>query len=258
MQKSHRFIFSALLLGALLLSACDGTTVQQVSHSQDSTGSQSTEVVFTGTVQSMDGTQWVINDQQVNLDDLTSVNDSIQVGDSVKVEANVAADGSVLALKIEASLPDSVDVNDSSSSSMDVTMTDSTPTSDSTSMDNGSTTTAPDATLVMTQEVYGVVDAISSSSVTVDGVTYSVADFTEFKDVIAVGNQVKLHVVANADGTFTISEIEKTTGTMIGDNSSSSSDDSSNEYLNSSSGDDNHSSSNSSSDHEDDNSGSDD
>jgi len=107
--------------------------------------------------------------------------------------------------------------------------------------------------------VLGVVDALTADSITVDGVTYGITSFTEFKDVIAVGDQVKLHVIVNEDGTFTVSEIEKSTG--IGDdNTNSSTDDSS---LNSNddggssinSNDDDKSNSNSNDDdHEDDNS----
>ena len=74
------------------------------------------------------------------------------------------------------------------------------------------------------QEVSGVVEAITTESITINGVTYVFADFTEFKDVIALGDLVKLHVIVNADGTFTIREIEKSDETG-GDNGNSNSND---------------------------------
>ena len=61
-------------------------------------------------------------------------------------------------------------------------------------------------------EVVGVVEATTDDTITINGVTYQLASFTEFKDLIAVGDQVKIHVIVNADGTFTILEIEISTG----------------------------------------------
>ena len=74
------------------------------------------------------------------------------------------------------------------------------------------------------QEVIGTVEAITADSITIDGVTYLIADFTEFNDLISVGDQVKIHVIVNADGTFTISEIELTDETSV-DNDNGDDDD---------------------------------
>ena len=71
MQKSYRFILFVLLLGAYLLSACSGALPQQDNSSQGPADSQSTEVVFTGTVQSVGGGQWLISGQLVDVDGLT-------------------------------------------------------------------------------------------------------------------------------------------------------------------------------------------
>ncbi|MCC6569231.1 MAG: hypothetical protein IT315_08340 [Anaerolineales bacterium] len=67
-------------------------------------------------------------------------------------------------------------------------------------------------------EIVGVVEALTADSVTINGVTYLFADFTEFEDIITVGDQVEIHVIVNADGTFTIREIEKS-GDLGDDNS---------------------------------------
>ena len=94
------------------------------------------------------------------------------------------------------------------------------------------------------QEVSGVVEALTTESITINGVTYVFADFTEFKHVIALGDLVKLHVIVNADGTFTIREIEKSDATSVDDGNSNDngSDDNSNSSNNN--GDDNNNSNN--------------
>jgi hypothetical protein len=74
------------------------------------------------------------------------------------------------------------------------------------------------------QEVTGTVEAITADSITINGVTYMIADFTEFNDVISAGDQVKIHVIVNADGTFTISEIEITDETSMDDGNANAND----------------------------------
>ena len=72
-------------------------------------------------------------------------------------------------------------------------------------------------------EIFGVVESMTETTVTVNGVTYNiVTGLTEFKDVISVGDQVKIHIIVNADGTFTIREIERSTSD---DNASANSND---------------------------------
>jgi hypothetical protein len=113
------------------------------------------------------------------------------------------------------------------------------------------------------QEIYGVVEALSDTSVTVNGVTYTIASFTEFKTIIAVGDQVKLHVIAASDGSLVVREIERTTRTGD-DNSNTNSnsnkndnDDDDNKNSNKNSNDDDNKNSNKNDnddDHDDDNS----
>ena len=98
------------------------------------------------------------------------------------------------------------------------------------------------------QEVIGTVEAITADSITINGVTYLISDFTEFNDLISVGDQVKIHVIVNADGTFTISEIEKTDDINVDDGNSNTNDNgndddqgvSSNDNGNDDGGDDDH------------------
>jgi len=57
-------------------------------------------------------------------------------------------------------------------------------------------------------ELTGLVDAISDSTVTVDGVEYNIADFTEFKDLISVGDEVEIHVVVDENGNLVLLDVE--------------------------------------------------
>jgi len=90
-------------------------------------------------------------------------------------------------------------------------------------------------------EFHGVVEALTTASINIDGVVYYFADFTEFKDLISVGDQVKIHIIVNADGTFTIREIELSSGDDDNSNGNSnlnSNDDDSNDNSNGNSNDD--------------------
>ena len=247
MKKSYRFLVTILFMGAYLLSACGGALPQQ-SQSDPAGSSQATEAVFTGTVEAKQGTVWLISGQQVNVDSAASVDPNIQVGDIVRVEAKVSADGAVVALKIESSSPDD-DGNANDNTSNDSsgndnsgnTNDDNTNADDNSNAanDNGNTNdNSNGAPSGAEQEAFGIVEAITADSITIDGVTYSIASFTEFKDLIAVGDQVKIHVIVNADGTFTIREIEKSTDTGIGDDNGNSNDDNAN--YNGNSNDDDH------------------
>jgi len=203
---------------------------QQGDSPQGSAGSsQSTEAVFTGTVESQSGTQWLISGQLVDVNASTGVAPNIQVGDIVKVEASVSADGAVVALKIESSGPDDDSGNQNSANSNDDNVNDdSANTNDNTNSSNvnsndDNSNTAPTGP---EQEAFGVVEAIADGSITIGGISYSIANFTEFKDLITVGDQVKMHVIVNADGTFTIREIERSTGDDSNSNDNSNGDDS--------------------------------
>ena len=78
MQKPKYVIMSLLILGAYLLSACSGVTPTP-SVVDDSSNGQFQEIVFTGTVESMDGGHWQISGQTVSVDSITSVDGNVQV-----------------------------------------------------------------------------------------------------------------------------------------------------------------------------------
>lgn len=231
MQKSYRFLLSALILGAFLLSACSGAIPQSDDASGGSAGTSS-EVVFTGTVQSMGGAQWLISSQSVDVDGSTAVDSSIQVGDIVRVEANVSQEGAVLALKIESSSPDDdSNANDANSNDDNANTNgdDGNTNANTNDVDDNSNANLNEG-MDDDSEIFGVVESITVDSITIGGVAYILANFTEFKDIISVGDQVKIHVTVNSDGTLTIREIERSSG---GDDDNSNDNNNSNDNGNS-------------------------
>jgi len=268
MKLSKYTILTVILLGAYLLSACSGAPAPSSSSVVDDTQSgQFQEVVFTGVVEAVGNGEWQVSGQQVPVDPSTVIDANIQVGDTVRVEASVSPDGSVVALKIESASADdgssNTNANSNDDNSNDAASNDNVNTNDNTnsSDDNGNSNTNANSNDGMSgsgDEVYGVVEVITSDSITIDGVTYSLADFTEFNDLVAVGDQVVIHVIVNSDGTVTISEIELSTsigGNSNDDNSNiNGSDDNSNNNSNDDDHDDDNSNSNSNDDDHDDDS----
>lgn len=61
-------------------------------------------------------------------------------------------------------------------------------------------------------EVVGVVTAMNLTTITVDGVVYNIAAFSEIKGAINVGDTVKLEFITNADGTLTVREVKVSSG----------------------------------------------
>jgi hypothetical protein len=148
------------------------------------------QVAFTGTVETMEGDVWVIDGQTVTVD-LQTVDPNIQVGDVVEVEGTVSEDGTVIAAQVENSNPGDDDVDDSSE-----------PGTPEPGDDN------PDDIPDDDQEVIGLVEEITDTTITIDGTVYQIPDFSEIDGTLAVGDQVKVHYSVASDGTLTISEIE--------------------------------------------------
>lgn len=247
MKNINRFrVLSFFLIAAYLLTACGGA-LPQTATSEKGPKVDANVVAFTGVVEAINGTEWTVSGQKLMLDPQAALDPNIAVGDEVKVEGNVSADGVVTALKVESSANDDAvstpSADDSASSTPEPISTSSPETSKPPDVD--SSPDAPDQTAGANEnEVFGTVDAITADTITVNGVTYSLTNFTEVKDALAAGDPVKLHVIVNADGTVTVREIEKSVESFD-DNSSSSggSDDGSNHDAN-----DDHSNGNSSDD----------
>jgi uncharacterized protein DUF5666 len=246
MKIINRFkVLSFFLIAAYLLAAC-GSTLPSSTASAKGPKVDASMVAFTGIVEAINGTRWTVSGQTLTLDPQVSLDPNIKVGDRVKVEANVSADGSVVALKVES--PASNDAVSTPSAEANSTPDPvGTFSADVSSTPDVSSTTDPASTQAAgsaQNEIFGAVEAMTTDTITVNGVTYNLAQgFTEIKDIVAVGDQVKLHVIPNADGTFTVREIEKSAATTVDDQSGNSngSDDGPNHDVN----DDNSSSSNS-------------
>lgn len=247
MKIINRFkVLSFFLIGAYLLAACGGT-MPQATTSGKGPKVETNVVAFTGIVEAINGMQWTVGGQTLTLDPQVSMDPNIAVGDQVKVEANVSADGAVVALKVESSVvDDSVSTPSADANASSTPDPVGTPSADVGSTPNVSSTSDPSSTQASggaQNEIVGSVEAITMDTITIDGVTYNLASFTEIKDTLSVGDQVKVHVIVNADGTITVREIEKSAAATVDDHSSNSnsSDDGPNHDLN----DDHSSSSNS-------------
>jgi hypothetical protein len=237
MKINNRFkVLFLFLIAACLLAACGGTPVQSVT-SAGGPKVDTNVVAFTGIVEAIKGTQWTVGGQTLTLDPQVSLDPNIAVGDQVKVEANVSADGSVVALKVESSAADDA-VSTPSADANSTPDPVGTLSPDVSSIPAVSSTSDPSSTQApggAQNEIFGAVEAITADTITIDGVTYTLAQgFTEVKDILAVGDQVKLHVIVNADGSFTVREIEKSASTTVDDNSNNSngSDDGPNHDIN--------------------------
>ena len=194
MKVFTRFkVLPFFLVVAYLLAACGGTFPRST-NSTEGSKLEPNVVAFTGIVQSMTGTEWTVGGQKFTLDSQVSLDPNIGVGDEVKVEANVFPNGSVVASKVQSSVTGEAiskfHIEDTRTSSPDKI-------------------SAPEAFQATKREIFGVIQALTADTVTVEGVAYNLADFTEFKDTLTVGDQVKLHVLVNADGTFIVREAEK-------------------------------------------------
>ncbi len=225
MKNISRFrVPSIFFVMAYLLAACGGTLSQTAAPAKGPKV-EANVVAFTGTVEAMNGAEWIVSGQKFTLDPQASLDPNIAVGDEVKVEARVSADGAVVATKIESSGTDdtvstpSADDNGTpepvSTSSPEV---GETPDGNMSSMQDDSMSEAEGADK---DEVFGTVEAITADTITVNGVTYDLTNSTESKDALTVGDLVKLHVTVHADGTVTVQEIEKS-ATSFGDNRSNS------------------------------------
>lgn len=211
MFKFNRFtLVSLLLVGAYLLSACGGA-LSPAAASEVAPKVLAKEIVFTGVVEAMNGNQWVVSGQTITLDPAAALDPNITVGVIVKVEGSVSADGTVMALKIETSTESGNNSNDDNSNDVGNSNDDNSNDDANANDDNGNDDNSNEAGDDK-DEVFGVVEALTADSITINGVTYQFASFTEFKDIVAVGDQVKMQVIVNADGTFTIREIELSDG----------------------------------------------
>ncbi len=242
MKHITRTLIFIFVLTTLLVSACAGAAAPASNAAEKV---QADLVEFTGVIEAINGTQWTINGQIVTVDPSVVRDGPFQVGDTVKLEAQVAQDGSVVVTRVETPSAPAADNGNTNSAdsgntnSVDNGNSNSDSNSNSNSNDNSST---PGTTggLVFDDsgnEAFGPVDSITADAVVIGGQTFALTNGSEFKGLIAAGDFVKVHFVLNADGTYTIVEIETWDPAAVsnGNSNSNSNDDNSNVNSNSNS-----------------------
>ena len=110
MKTNKRFLFvTVVLLAAYVLSACGGVPAAAPAE-QAAVKVDASLVAYTGTIEGMNGDQWIVNGQALTIDPVVVRDGPFQVGDTVKVEGNVNPDGSFTVSRIEA--PTASDLTD--------------------------------------------------------------------------------------------------------------------------------------------------
>jgi hypothetical protein len=200
MKKNLRFtLLSITILAAYVLSACGGAApaVSQPSSNPSSVDAPkvlAVEVAFSGTVESMNGNQWVVDGKTVTVDPQTAA-DVVQVGDLVRVQGKVNQDGTVASTRVQNALAPSAGA----------------PAAAAAGFNPGGypdPTQTPPPSTGGEGEIFGVIEAMTDTTVTIGGVVYQLTNFSEVKGLLGVGVEVKIHFVTNPDGTLTIREIE--------------------------------------------------
>jgi hypothetical protein len=216
-MKAFNLLRAAIILIGIVLSACAPAGNPSVDANVGG-GKSLPDVSFSGVIESIAGGQWTINGQPMQVDSSVLRDGPFAVGDTVQVQASVAEDGSVTVQRIES--PSAVATVEADSS---------TPQAPSSMPAISSTSQAP----VFDDhgnEILGTVDAITDTSITVGGQTYTFAAGIEIKGEIVAGAAVKLHFTVNPDGTLSVREIEFADPAQTGDDNSG--DDSSSHDVN--------------------------
>ncbi len=194
-MKAFKFLRLMVMVGGILLSACTAAPSAQVSSSaKEDKGSS--EAVFTGVIEAVNGDQLTINGQTFTIDPSLIQESAFVAGDTIKVEAQVEEDGSVTIRNIES-------------------LSEPQPTEAVNSTPDPVSTEAPGMVDDRGLEAKGTVEAITSNSVTVSGQTYVFAPGAEVKGSINVGTVVKLEFLKNADGSLSVRQLMTTDPAQI-------------------------------------------
>ena len=247
MNKISRYVLVVFALASMLLGACAGAAP---SVAPDGGKVEASSIAYTGTIESINGNQWVVNGQTITVDPSVINDGPFNVGDVVKVEVKVAQDGTVTVTRVEVStqtdlsqLPGLGDDNSNDANSNDANSNDVNSNDDNSNDvnnndvnnndDNGNDSNSNGGNSNDSNEVFGVVQAITSTSITIDGQTYDLQSGGEIKGPILVGDFVKIHIVQNADGTFSVREVGLSDASQVGNddngNDSNSNDENGNE-----------------------------
>jgi len=96
--KKKSYAFRAIFLViSYLLSACGAVGLQSVGNQEQSVVQvQSQEIAYTGVIEAINGSQWMINGVEVTVEPSVIQGGPFIVGDTVKVEGTVSSDGLVV------------------------------------------------------------------------------------------------------------------------------------------------------------------
>jgi hypothetical protein len=224
MKSKVRYVLVAFVLASMLLGACAGAPATGASKVE------AASVAYTGTIDSINGNQWIVNGQAITVDPAVIRDGPFKIGDTVKVEVNVNQDGTITVTRIEvpsstdlSSLPslgnDNSNVNsndDNSNGNINDNANDDNSNANTNGNSNSSGSNGNgDNSNGNSNEVFGTVQAMTSTSITIDGQTYDLSG-SEIKGTIQVGDFVKLHFSKNADGTFSVRELELSDQSQVG------------------------------------------
>lgn len=197
MLTMNRFtLISILIIGTYVLSACGGGIRSLTASPEVAPKILEKEIAFTGIVEAINGNEWIVGGHKVTVDPVAVLDSNVAVGANVKVEGHLSVDGLVTVLNVETSIATGVHGNN-------VT----------TGFDFDNDDNSDDGDGVAT-EITGVVEALTADSVTVGSVTYPLAIFTDIDDAIMVGDLVEIEFIVNADGTFTVLDVDKSDDLM--------------------------------------------
>jgi hypothetical protein len=124
MKKLSYVLILVLALTAMLISACGGSAAVSAPDSSSVGGGkpQASHVEFTGVIESIVGTEWIVSGQKITVDPALAPDGTFAVGDTVKVAVQVQADDSMVVSQVEA--PASADDNSNDANDNDANSND--------------------------------------------------------------------------------------------------------------------------------------
>jgi hypothetical protein len=157
----------------------DGDSNSDSSDKDAKTG----ETEFTGTVEAMGASSWMIDGVEVTIDGSTEIEGGIAIGDLVKVHAFELDGGMLTASEIKLAEQEDVEPSDDSPA-------------DDEDASGGK------------QEFVGSVESIGSDAWVVDGTSLLITADTEIEHGIQVGDMVKVKAAIDANGNLVAHEID--------------------------------------------------
>jgi hypothetical protein len=216
MKQTQRILIGLIVLAGLLVGVNTVFARPAMFDSLQASslfGSSSSEVEFMGRLEVMtplsgsQAVEWMIAGRTVQVSAGTEIKGSLAIGEMVKVHARVMADGILVAREIESAAGAGTGTDDGVASGNEI-------------------------------EFYGTVQEITTSTWMISGKQVTILNSTEIKGSLTVGDMVKVHALAQDDGSWVAREIELAAGDDGEDGSKNSSDDDLNDDLDQSNDDD--------------------